>query len=192
MPDGMPPPARNRPARGLVFNLANAVTFARLCAVPAIVWLVLHDDDAAAFWLFLAAGLSDALDGWLARRSGPTPVGAMLDPAADKLLLVALYVTLAAERVLPDWLAILVVFRDILIVGGLAVLRLTGQVVAIRPSRLSKANTALQIVGVGAALAEAASGWPGPAVLTALVWGVAASTLASGAAYVWAVGAHGR
>lgn len=188
MPEGNPPPALGHG----VFNLANTVTFARLCAVPATVWLVLHGDYAPAFWLFVAAGVSDAIDGWLARRAGPTVLGAMLDPAADKLLLVAMYVTLAAERVLPDWLAILVVFRDMMIVGGVAMLRLTGQRVAIRPMLISKLNTALQIVLVALALAlvalgGAAVGWGRElaALLAALVWVVTASTLLSGATYVW-------
>lgn len=167
-----------------LLNAANAVTFARLCAVPATVWLVLHGDYAPAFWLFVAAGASDAIDGWLARRNGPTALGAMLDPAADKLLLVAMYVTLAAERGLPDWLAILVVFRDLMIVGGVAVLRLTGQRVAIRPMRLSKLNTALQIVLIAAVLATPVWRVP-PGLVWLLVWAVTASTLLSGATYVW-------
>ena len=79
-----------------MINLPNVITFARLCAVPAAVWLVLRDQFAAAFWLFVAAGVSDAVDGWLARRRGPTVVGTVLDPVADKVLLVSMYVTLAA------------------------------------------------------------------------------------------------
>ena len=87
------------------------------------------------------------MDGWLARRNGGgNSVGALLDPVADKALLVTMYVTLAAVRVLPDWLAILVVFRDMVIVGGVVVLSLLGQSVLIRPLYVSKLNTALQIV----------------------------------------------
>ena len=172
-------------------NLANIITFARLCAVPAAVWLVLHDDFATAFWLFVAAGASDAVDGWLARRNGPTMVGTVLDPVADKLLLVSMYVTLAAVQELPDWLAILVVFRDLLIVGGVLVLAVTGQKVAIRPLLVSKLNTVLQIVLVALTLAMAATGWRWPLVTQVLAWVVAASTLASGAAYVW-IGARTR
>ena len=70
----------------------------------------------------MVAGLSDAVDGWLARRYGGNSIGALLDPVADKALLVTMYVTLAVVRELPDWLAILVVFRDLLIVGGVIVL----------------------------------------------------------------------
>jgi cardiolipin synthase len=188
MPDGSPP---RRPVGNTVVNLANIITFARLCAVPAAVWLVLHDDCATAFWLFVAAGVSDAVDGWLARRNGPTMVGTVLDPVADKLLLVSMYVTLAAVHELPDWLAILVVFRDLMIVGGVLLLGVTGQKVPIRPLLISKLNTVLQIVLVALTLAMVATGWGWPLVTQVLAWAVAMSTLASGAAYVW-MGARAR
>jgi cardiolipin synthase (CMP-forming) len=184
MPEGAP---LSRPVGNTVFNLANIVTLARLCAVPAAVWLVLHNDLATVFWLFVAAGASDAVDGWLARRNGPTMLGTMLDPAADKLLLVSMYVTLAAVKELPDWLAILVVFRDLLIVGGVILLTVTGQKVPLRPLLVSKANTVLQIVLVALTLAMLASGWRWPLVTQILSFVVAASTLISGAAYAWLV-----
>jgi cardiolipin synthase len=178
MPDGSQPAATSS-----FVTVPNAITFARLCAVPLAVWLVLHHDFLDAFWLFAAAGASDAVDGWLARRSGPTYLGALLDPVADKALLVAMYVMLAMVHVLPDWLAILVVFRDALIVGGVLVLTLLGQPPIIRPLLVSKLNTLLQILLVAAALLGAggiAVSW----LVTALVWLVAASTLASGIAYI--------
>ncbi len=133
--------------------------------------------------------MSDAVDGWLARRiGGPNSVGALLDPVADKALLVTMYVTLAAVNELPDWLAILVVFRDLVIVGGVIVLGLLGLPVMIRPLFVSKLNTALQIVLVALTLLLAGFGARGPAVadgLALLIWAVGATTLASGAAYVW-------
>lgn len=182
MPEGSPLP---QPAGNAVVNLPNIITFARLCAVPAAVWLVLHERFAAAFWVFVAAGVSDGLDGWLARRRGPTTVGTLLDPVADKLLLVSMCVTLAAVHKLPDWLAILVVFRDLVIVGGVLVLTASGQKVPIRPLLISKLNTVLQILLVALTLGMLATGWGWPEVTLALTWAVAASTLASGAAYVW-------
>ena len=188
MPDGAGLP---RPLGTAVVNLPNAITFARLCAVPAAVWLVLREEFPAAFWLFVAAGVSDAVDGWLARRNGPTVVGTVLDPIADKLLLVSMYITLAAVRLLPDWLAILVVFRDIIIVGGVLLLGVAGQKVAIKPLRISKLNTLLQLLLVGLTLGLAALGLAQPVAMLALAWAVAASTLASGAAYVW-TGARAR
>ena len=182
MPDGS---ELSRPVSYGLVTLPNAITFARLCAVPVAVWLVLQENFVFAFWLFAAAGVSDAIDGWLARRRGTSYVGALLDPVADKALLVTMYVTLSAVRVLPDWLAILVVFRDAVIVGGIAVLSLLGQPPLIRPLMISKLNTALQIVLVATALLLAALGMSAPLPMEALIWAVACSTFASGAAYVW-------
>jgi len=171
--------------------LPNLITFGRLLAVPATVWLILQHRLDLAFLLFVAAGVSDALDGWLARvLDARSQIGALLDPVADKALLVCVYVTLAAIQVLPDWLAILVVFRDVLIVGGLLLLWMLGQRPIIQPLYVSKVNTALQITLAALALFVAGFNLPMDAALTALVWLVAASTLASGIAYV--VGAARR
>ncbi len=191
MPDGAPSVARG-PA-GL-FSPPNLITLARLCAVPLAFWLVIDRAMGAAFGLFVAAGVSDAVDGWLARRAGTTRLGAMLDPVADKALLVTMYVTLAAVGALPIWLATLVVFRDLVIVGGVVVLGQLGQPVAIRPLFVSKVNTLLQIILIALTLFLAGFGItaaPAGTVMLALEWAVAASTLASGVAYVWRV-AHGR
>lgn len=167
-----------------VFTLPNAISFARLCAVPLAIWLVLHHRLAEAFWLFVLAGVSDAVDGWLARRWGGSSVGAVLDPLADKALMIGMYVTLTWVGALPDWLTILVVFRDLVIMGGVLVLTLGGQAVAIRPLVISKFNTFAQILLVALTLFLAGFGVDAPWLQTALVWFVAATTLASGAAYV--------
>ena len=159
--------------------------------MPLAFWLVVEHRLALAFYLFVLAGLSDAVDGWLARRYGGNSIGALLDPVADKALLVTMYVTLAVVRELPDWLAILVVFRDLLIVGGVIVLGFLGQAVVIRPLYVSKLNTALQIILIAATLFLVGFDLMAPVLLTTLVWVVAVSTLISGAAYVW-VAAHGR
>ena len=190
MPDGSQPAGRQTLPRNSLHplvNLPNIITFGRLCAVPVAVWLVLRMQFVAAFWLFVAASVSDAVDGWLARRRGSTTVGALLDPVADKVLLVAMYITLAAVRVLPDWLAILVVFRDLVIVGGVLALSVLGLPVEIRPLFISKVNTTLQIMLVAVALLLTGTGlsWP---MLLVLVWLVTATTLISGAAYVWQAG----
>ncbi len=186
MPDG------TRPVRsGQALSLANVITFARLCAVPLAVWLVLRQHFHIAFALFVLAGLSDAVDGWLARRRGSTALGAMLDPVADKALLVSMYVTLSAMGALPDWLAILVVFRDLVIVGGILVLWQLGHVVPIQPLLISKLNTALQILLVALALLLTGFLLMAPVLMDVLIWAVAATTLCSGAAYVWSA-ARGR
>jgi len=188
MPDGT---QLERNTSAGLFTAPNLITFGRLCAVPLAFWLVVEGHLALAFYLFVLAGISDAVDGWLARRYGGNSIGALLDPVADKALLVTMYVTLAVVRVLPDWLATLVVFRDLLIVGGVIVLGILGQPVTIRPLYISKLNTLLQIVLVAAALFLAGFSFTAPVLVTSLIWIVAASTLLSGAAYVWVV-SHDR
>jgi cardiolipin synthase len=96
-----------------------------------------------------------------------------------------MYITLAAVDALPDWLAILVVFRDVLIVGGVIVLAVLGHAVAIRPLYISKLNTVMQIVLIGVSLLQSGFGLSIPGLTLVLIWCVAATTLASGAAYVW-------
>jgi len=183
MPDGT---QVGRTASTALVTLPNVITFARLCAVPLAVWLVVEHQFAQAFFLFVAAGASDAVDGWLARRNGGgNSVGALLDPVADKALLVTMYVSLAVVNELPDWLAILVVFRDAVIVGGVVVLFLLDQQVMIRPLYVSKLNTALQIVLVALTLLLSGFGLAAPVAQDVLIWVVAATTLGSGAAYVW-------
>lgn len=196
LPDASDRPRRREgPATGKVpasadveaglFTLPNLITLARLCAVPAAVWLMMQHRYDAAFLVFVGAGLSDAVDGWLARvRNARSTLGALLDPIADKALLVSVYVTLAAQGVLPDWLAILVVFRDLLIVGGVIFLWMLGVPARIRPLFVSKANTAAQLAL--AALALLLAGWSltAPLLLEIAIWTVAATTFASGLAYV--------
>lgn len=190
MPDGFDrAPLSARAGDAGFATLPNLITLARLCAVPLAVWLVVQQRLDLAFWLFVAAGVSDAVDGWLARARGQrSAVGAVLDPVADKLLLVSMYVTLAFMKVLPDWLAIMVVFRDVLIVGGVMVLYMLGHPITIRPLFVSKLNTALQIALAALALLLAGYGLDLPYVLDGLIVAVGLSTFASGAAYVWSVG----
>jgi len=168
-----------------VFTAANVITSARLCAVPLAAWLVLRGQGGAAFWVFAAAGISDALDGWLARHGGGSRLGAWLDPIADKALIATLCLSLAAVGALPVWLALLIVCRDALIIGGIAALAVRGRVLAIRPSPLSKLNTALQIALLALVLADAGFRLDAGTVITVMVWIVTSTTLASGAIYVW-------
>lgn len=162
-------------------NLPNAITLARLVSVPAIVWLILGAHWRSAFTLFVLAGLSDAVDGYLARRwQQQTALGAWLDPLADKALLVAVYVVLAAGGLLAPWVAVLVLGCDLLIVAGIGVARLSAVPLEIRPSRLGKVTTVVQIVLAAAALAGVAFPLaPLHTLLDPLVWLVAATTLAS-------------
>ena len=175
-----------------VLTLPNLITFLRLCAVPVAVWLVVRRDLQWAFWMFLLAGMSDALDGFLARRGARSRLGAVLDPLADKALLTSMYVVLAGIRVLPDWLAILVVFRDVVIVGGVMLMTVLGEPVTFRPLPISKLNTVGQIALVAAALLVAGFRLPFPPGLNWLVWGVAATTLWSGTLYVYTAARQAR
>ncbi|MGH6946651.1 MAG: CDP-alcohol phosphatidyltransferase family protein, partial [Kiloniellales bacterium] len=103
-------------ARFAISLLPNLITLARLLVVPVAVYVILTEAFVAAFWIFVLAGISDAIDGAIAKRFRVTSeLGAYLDPLADKALLVSVYVTLSQVDQLPVWLVILVVFRDVLI-----------------------------------------------------------------------------
>lgn len=172
-------------AADLRLILPNLITLARLCAVPVTVYLIILDRLDWAFWLFVFAGISDAVDGFLAKQfRAHSAIGGYLDPLADKALLVSVYVTLGLLGDLPAWLVILVVFRDALIVLGIAVSHALGQPLQMKPLVVSKINTGLQIALAAIVLMlygyKIEAGW----AVQALVVAVAVSTLISGAAYV--------
>lgn len=168
-----------------MFTLPNIITFARLFAVPATVWLMLAQRLDLAFIVFLLAGISDGVDGFLARRLGlESELGAFLDPIADKALLSSVMVLLAWLGLLPVWLAVLVVGRDVMIIGGYGLLWLLGLRPPIAPLLISKLNTCAQIALAATALCGAGFGWPALGVLAVLVWLAAGTTFVSGLAYV--------
>jgi cardiolipin synthase len=170
--------------RERVFTLPNIITFARLLAVPATVWLMLAQRLDLAFIIFLLAGISDGVDGFLARRLGlESELGALLDPIADKALLSSVMVLLAWLGLLPVWLAVLVVGRDVMIIAGYGLLSLLGLRPPIAPLLVSKLNTFAQIALAATALCGAGFGWPGQGVLAALLWLAAGTTFVSGLAY---------
>jgi cardiolipin synthase len=139
-------------------TIPNLITIARLIAVPLIVLLIGQGSWGLAFTVFVAAGISDAVDGFIARRFDMrSELGAYLDPLADKALLMSIYVTLAIESLLPRWIVIAVVSRDIMIMGAVVLSWLLNKPVEIRPLIVSKLNTAAQI-GL-AALVLASSGF---------------------------------
>lgn len=170
-------------------TLPNALTFARLCSIPAILLLIHGQRFGAAFILFVLAGITDALDGWVARRFDmKSEVGAYLDALADKSLIAASLITLEVVGLVPLWLLVLVLFRDAMIVGAVAIAWLMDNPIPIDPLRVSKANTALQIGLVATTLAV--PGIPMPALeqlLPLFQIMVAALTTLSVAAYfaVW-------
>lgn len=133
----------------------NIITVCRLVSVPVIVWLIITGQREASFLLFIAAGVSDGVDGFLAKRfDWRTELGAYLDPIADKALLVSIYVALGIGGGLPSWLVILVVSRDILIVGAVMLSWMMDRPVRVAPLMVSKINTAAQIILAGVVLAH--------------------------------------
>ena len=115
--------------------------------MPVTVWLILNNFILAAFWLFVVAGVSDAIDGYLAKRwDQVTEFGKYLDPLADKALLVSIYITLGVQGHLESWLVIMVVFRDIMIVGAVILYQTMVRRLDMNPLIVSKVNTLAQIV----------------------------------------------
>ncbi|HEX5508764.1 MAG TPA: CDP-alcohol phosphatidyltransferase family protein [Pseudolabrys sp.] len=128
-------------------SIPNLITLGRILLVPVVVWAIASGAMWFAFALFLTAGISDAVDGYLAKRFNmTTELGAYLDPLADKTLLVSIYVTLGIAGEIPRWLVILVVSRDIMIIGGVILSWLLGNPMKVRPLLVSKLNTAAQII----------------------------------------------
>lgn len=167
--------------------LPNIITIARIFSVPVMIWMIVTGNLAYAFGLFVVAGLSDALDGFLARRFGwQTELGAYLDPIADKTMLTSVYASLSFHGYMPIWLGLLVVSRDLLIVGAVVLAWLLDRGMEIKPMLLGKINTALQIVLAAGVLAEhgLALGWMG--YLMPLMWGTALLTGISALLYLTA------
>lgn len=177
--------AAARPGAGPACNLANGVTLLRLLSVLPIALVLQAGQFQWAFWLFVAAGLSDALDGFLARRVvGVSRLGVVLDPVADKVLLVGTLVVLAWQGLVPSWVPGLVVVRDLVISLGTLLLRARVAGFVIAPSLLGKACTFTQILYVGAILAGAAelAGFA-PVLAGTLLPAMVLLTIASGVAY---------
>lgn len=166
--------------------IPNAITLLRILLAFPLVWLLLERQHALVLMLFAVAGASDALDGFLARRfDWGSRLGALLDPLADKILLVSAYLTLGWTGQLPAWLVGLVVLRDVVIVSGAALYRLVIGRVEMAPTMISKANTALQVLLVLATLVSLGVQRLPPLLLDGIILSVVATTVASGAHYVW-------
>ena len=169
-------------------TIPNIITLLRFLMVPAVVYALLVGEMLPAFVIFVIAGLSDGVDGFIARHfDQQSELGAYLDPVADKLLLVTVFIMLAILGYLPQWLAVLVVSRDVLIVMAVLVSSLMAQPVEMNPILVSKANTAIQIALLSLVLAELALGIRLGELTTILIYVVAALTILSAAAYfkVW-------
>jgi cardiolipin synthase len=165
-------------------NTPNLITLLRLILVPVIVWLMATGERQWAFAAFVVAGLSDAADGYLAKRFQlESELGAYLDPIADKMLIVCIFVGLGIAGDLPIWIVVAVVARDVLIVMAIMLSWLLDNPVKIKPLIVSKANTAAQILLAGTVLADEAFGLGLGPVRTGLVWITGALTVASLASY---------
>jgi cardiolipin synthase (CMP-forming) len=180
----------NQPAlkatAGFALSIPNLITLARILLVPIVVWAIATPGTMwIAFLLFLAAGVSDAIDGFLAKRFAMTTVlGAYLDPLADKALIVSIYLTLGINNLIPRWLVILVVSRDILIVGGIMLAWVIGNPLKIKPLLVSKLNTVAQILFACVVLGSLGFNYDWPTLTLILMGLVAVLTLLSVAAYV--------
>ncbi len=167
-------------------NIPNLLTLLRLILVPLIVILLIQGSFLKALAVFVVAGLSDALDGFLARvLHQQTVLGAYLDPIADKALLISSFLTLAVLQVIPGWLAVIIISRDVIILLGIAILSLLSIPLEIRPAFVSKVTTALQLITILMALAI--NSMPGgfhQLPLLAVYWLTALFTILSGLNYI--------
>jgi cardiolipin synthase len=167
-------------------QLPNIISLARILMVPVVVWLVVIGELGGAFWVFIAAVISDAVDGFIAKRfEAVTEVGIYLDPVADKALLVSIFLALGAAGLVSRWLVILVVLREVLIVGGILFSFALSVPVRARPSILSKVNTSGQMALAAVILAVHGMSWALGSVASLGPFVVGVLTALSGAQYVW-------
>jgi cardiolipin synthase len=183
---------------GILKHVPNLLTGLRLACAPALALLLASGDDRAALGIFAFAGLSDAADGFLAKRFNlATSFGRFLDPAADKLLMLASFLALAALHATPIWLTVLVIARDVAIVAGILLARFLELPIKIEPLAIGKISTAVQIGYIGFVLVALSFGFDWPLLMKIAVYLTAAATLASwlgyGALLLRALGArHSR
>jgi len=166
-------------------SIPNLITLGRILLVPVVVWAIASGELYYAFLLFMVAAISDAVDGFLAKRFGMTTVlGAYLDPLADKVLIMSIYITLSINGIIPRWIVILVVSRDIMIIGAIMLSWLIDKPVTVKPLPISKLNTAVQIAYACLVLASRGFNFDAGWVLTLTMALVAALTLLSIGFYV--------
>jgi cardiolipin synthase len=165
--------------------IPNLITLGRIILVPIVVLAITSGEMRAAFFLFMAAGISDAVDGFLAKRFHMrSELGALIDPLADKALIVSIYIALGIAGALPISLVILVVSRDIMIVTGFMLSWLVGKPMPVRPLPVSKVNTVAQILLAALVLAERGFGFDAVLASQIVIGLVAILTLLSIAFYL--------
>lgn len=169
-----------------ISQLPNTITVIRLLLVPVFILSMKYHRYDYALAIFCIAGISDGVDGFLARRFRlESHLGGILDPVADKLLMVSTYVTLTVLGLLPFWLTLLVVSRDFLIIGGFLAYTATGETLKVVPTLSSKINTVVQILLVLGVLSNQVIGLDLGLLVELLVYTVAVTTVVSGAHYYW-------
>jgi cardiolipin synthase len=178
-------PACRGAEQGHSVTIPNLITIGRLVLVPLIVWLMITGQPAAAFIVFILAGVSDGVDGFLARSFNlRSALGSYLDPLADKALLVSIYISLAVLEEVPLWVVFLVVSRDLFIVGAVVLSWMLGQPMEMRPLIISKINTVVQIVLAAVALGALALGLDLSMLRAILAYLVGMLTVASATVYL--------
>lgn len=171
-----------------MLTLPNFLTLLRIVAIPIFLVLLSDDRYAVAFILFLAAGVTDAVDGALARLTDSrSSLGAVLDPMADKLLLVSSFIVLGINGVLPRWLVALVISRDIIVVTGYSIIFFVHQkAIPVDPTQLGKINTFFELLTIGLALIHLARPFLPLDLVNTMAQSVTAVTTAvSGLQYVY-------
>ena len=169
---------------GIVINIPNFLTLLRILITPLFVIFMIKGQYRLSLLVFFLAGISDGLDGLFARWfNQKTILGAHLDPIADKLLLISAFIALAVQQMIPSWLAVVVISRDILIIMGIAILRFFHAAFSIRPSMISKCTPATQLATVFLVLLSFEVAAVGP-MLRPLFWFTTLLTTASGLHYV--------
>lgn len=167
-------------------HIPNLITTLRILLVAPILWLLSQGQYRAALILFIIAGISDGADGLLAKRLGWTSrLGGILDPLADKLLLMGTILTLGWQQALPGWLVALVVLRDVVIVTGALLYHYLIEAFEARPLVISKLNTVAQLILVLTVLFDKGFTQLSDSLLALLIYLTGFTTLGSGAAYVW-------
>ena len=166
-------------------SIPNIITLGRILLVPVIIWAIASNQMEIAFAIFVIAGVSDAVDGFLAKRFNmASELGALLDPLADKALLVSIFLTLGILGAVPIWLVILVVSRDIMIVGAVIVSWLFNKPVPMKPLLVSKLNTGAQVGFAALVLAALGFGFDSSPYDTLLMVAIAVLTLVSVSFYL--------
>ena len=166
-------------------DIPNLITVGRILLVPPIAWVLIQQHFLLALTLFFVAGVSDAADGFLAKYYGWTSrLGALLDPLADKFLLVTSYLALTWIGLLPLWLLVLVVVRDVVIVSGAVAYNFHIERLEAEPTLISKLNTLLQILLVLLVIVHQATGWGDSGWIEMLIYAVAITVVWSGIDYV--------